>query len=284
MNIRKRRLQGWYPGRADEIRELLGGWERGHVRVSKTGRKAVSGVAPHAGWMFSGLLSFNVLRCFPSDVETIAVVGGHLPAGGGLYAAFEDGYETPMGIIEADSTLLDFLRSRADITEDRSPDNTVEIQLPLIQYLFPEVRVLWLRAAPSASASVLGGILSDYAKSGGRSTAVLGSTDLTHYGASYGFSPQGSGEKAERWVREVNDRMFIDALLEQNTLKALELGVKERSACSAGGAAAASAFAAKLGINKGRLLGYSTSLDVHRAESFVGYAGIVYEHDTSIQH
>ena len=45
------------------------------------------------------------------------------------------------------------------------------------------------------------------------SMLVFGSTDLTHYGPNYGFAPQGYGPEAVKWVKEVNDKRFIDQAL-----------------------------------------------------------------------
>ena len=78
------------------------------------------------------------------------------------------------------------------------------------------------------------------------------------------------------WVREVNDRRFIDAVLAMDVEAVIERALGERSACSAGGALAAMGFARERGVSRGELLRYCTSRDVHPAESFVGYAGIVF--------
>ena len=45
------------------------------------------------------------------------------------------------------------------------------------------------------------------------SILVFGSTDLTHYGPNYGWSPKGYGPEAVKWVKEVNDKKFIDQAL-----------------------------------------------------------------------
>jgi AmmeMemoRadiSam system protein B len=145
-----------------------------------------------------------------------------------------------------------------------------------VRYLFPRAKVLGMRAAPSRDADRLGRALAESARGLGRKVGVAGSTDLTHYGSSYGFSPAGSGNKALRWVREVNDHRFIESLLAMEFDSALERALRERSACSAGGALAALSFARENGVREGKLLRYSTSFDVHPAESFVGYAGILY--------
>jgi hypothetical protein len=209
-------------------------------------------------------------------MDTIVIIGGHLGPADGILCAFEDSYETPFGLISADMELLAALRAAIPVTEDRSADNTVEVQLPFVRYLFPGSRVLGMRASPSRDADRLGKALAEAARGLGRRVGVAGSTDLTHYGSSYGFVPAGTGNRALRWVREVNDRRFIESLLAMEFDSALERALKERSACSAGGALAALSFARENGVREGKLLRYSTSYDIHPGESFVGYAGILY--------
>ena len=58
---------------------------------------------------------------------------------------------------------------------------------------------------------------------------------------------------------------------------ALRLALREHSACSAGAAAAAAEYARLQGASKGRLIRYTTSWDVYPADSFVGYAAIVFQ-------
>jgi len=276
MRIRERVLPpGWYPGSEGETRKTIEGYIAAEPAPAED---AVAGVAPHAGWAFSGRLALKVLLAFRKPVETVVVVGGHLPPSAGVLAAFEEGYRTPLGVLEADLELLEEIaRALAGpIREDRSPDNTVEIQLPLVRHVFPRSRALALRAAPSEAALDLGRAVRTAADSLGRSVAVLGSTDLTHYGPNYGFNPAGRGEKAVSWVKEVNDRGFIENLLEMDGAGALRHAGENQSACSAGGAAAALSFARASGARKGELLEYLTSYDIHPDESFVGYAGIVY--------
>ena len=281
MKIRPRVLPpGWYPESAGETRRTI----EGYLADEPDPRGwAVAGVAPHAGWTFSGRTALRVLLQFRRPVETVVVVGGHLPPSAGVLAAFEEGYETSLGVLAADLELLEEISENLStpIREDRSPDNTVEIQLPFLKYLFPDSRALALRAAPSPAAEELGGAIRRGADSLGRSVAVLGSTDLTHYGSNYGFSPAGRGEGAVKWVKEVNDRAFIESLLEMDGPEALRRAGEEQSACSAGGAVAALTFARTYGIEKGRLVEYLTSYDIHPDESFVGYAGIIYEKGAS---
>ena len=274
MRVRKRYLPpGWYPGAEEQIRGAIEIMERSFPSVTAT---AIAGVVPHAGWEFSGSLALEVLSGISRSLDTMVIIGGHLGPADGILCAFEDAYETPLGQIPADIELLAEIRAALPVREDRHADNTVEVQLPFVRHLFPDARVLGMRVSPSADASLLGAAIAEAALKLGRRVAVVGSTDLTHYGPSYGFAPAGTGPQALRWVREVNDRRLIESLLAMDFNEALERALREHSACSAGGALAAVSFARDNGVEQGRLVRYMTSFDVHPADSFVGYAGILF--------
>jgi AmmeMemoRadiSam system protein B len=274
MSLRPRSLPpGWYPGGKEQTIRNIEDFRRS---LEKREGTAVAGIAPHAGWSFSGSIACHVFQSITKDAQTIVVVGGHLAPHSGLLAAFEHGYETSLGVLDADLELLGVLRDRLSLREDRYADNTVEIQLPLLKYLHPKAQALHLRASPSEEALQLGEELAAAAELLGKNIAVVGSTDLTHYGDNYGFTPQGTGARAVKWVKEVNDRRIIEALVALDLEKALELAVKEHSACSVGGAVAAARFAERFGADRGELLEYRTSYDLSPSNFFVGYAGIIY--------
>jgi MEMO1 family protein len=274
MTLRKRELpSGWYPTGKKEVSHRIKKWQETCPGKPSEG---LAGTAPHAGWDFSGELASKVFAGLNRDIDTVAVVGGHLPSFGHIMAAPEDGFETPLGTLESDKELLDYLRRHIDIHNDDKPDNTVEIQLPFVKYFFENAKVLYMRAPPSTLSINLGEALYSASIKTGKRISVVGSTDLTHYGPAYGFEPRGSGASAERWVREENDKALIDLLLSMDLNRAVEHAELNRSACSVGGAVCAAAFAGKLGITRGVLLEYRSSLDIHTSSSFVGYAGILY--------
>ena len=80
-----------------------------------------------------------------------------------------------------------------------------------------------------------------------------------------------------KWVKEVNDKRFIDEALKLDGPGMLQAAREDQSACSPGGAAAAVAAAKKLGAAKAVLADYYTSYDIMPGDSFVGYAGILLE-------
>ncbi len=276
MTVRRRSLSaGWYPEKPGEIREWIEDWVAADVTVEK--KTAVAGVVPHAGWYFSGDLAFQVMRRLSSDVETVVVVGGHLSSDARCMVAGEDEYETPLGNLTADLSLLRQIEDRIECISDTIGDNTVEVQLPLIRALFPRIQVLAMRAPASSISVALGRSIAEAAEHAGKRVAVIGSTDLTHYGPQYGFTPAGMGEKAIRWVREENDAGMIDRLIRMDGQSAIHYATQAHSACSIGGAVAAMEFARTRGVSAGCLLGYHTSLDRGPSSSFVGYSAIIYQ-------
>ncbi len=249
--------------------------------ATPSGRSSLGGIVPHAGWRFSGEIAAQVIGALTPEAETVVVVGGHLGRSEGALAASEEAYDTPLGPIAADLELLGHLQSEHTLQADDRPDNTVEVQLPLIRCLLPSARVLALRAPPRPEARALGATIARAAAKLGRRVAVLGSTDLTHYGPGYGFAPRGTGPDAVEWVRTSNDARIVRAMLALDSEASLAAAREDRSACSIGGALAAMGFARAQGVTTGRLLSYATSMDAlpvgsRGEDSFVGYAGIVY--------
>lgn len=276
MRIRNRSLEGgWYPGDEEGVRAAADEWER--TLEADPDRTAGAGVAPHAGWYFSGRLAWDTLRRARSDAQTVIVAGGHRPAGSAPLAAVEEAFRTPLGLVPADRELAVALGSYVPLEADIWADNTVEVLLPLVRLRFPEARILWLRVPNDDSAENLGAAAARAAADLGRKAFFLASTDLTHYGPNYGFCPKGRGPEAQEWVREVNDRGFLDALLALDARDVIRRGNEDRAACSPGAAAAAIGFARALGFTNPKLCGYYTSRDIQASESFVGYCSVAFE-------
>lgn len=276
MSMRKPFLSdGWYPHDAESAERDLNDYvssarDNGYVPESA----ACAAVAPHASWFYSGKLAAAAFLSLDEKAQTVVVCGGHLSDRSEALMAPDDSFFTPFGALPADLELAAALSSRFSFFEDRVPDNTVEIQLPLVKRFFPESQVLWLRMPASMRAYEIGRALHAAAQELSRKVVVVGSTDLTHYGPNYDFMSHGQGAAALSWVRETNDKRFIGALLEGDAEKAISRALSEGSACSPGGAAAALGFAQASGAANGRLLGYATSADVSPASSFVGYAAL----------
>ncbi|MFP4364555.1 MAG: AmmeMemoRadiSam system protein B [Spirochaetia bacterium] len=266
---------GWYPKTPGEVEKQLKEWKK-RYNIDETQGEGVAGIVPHAGWAFSGALAYRVISGLKSGLDTVIIIGGHMAGDKPPYVLSDDSYESPFGPIETDKQLAESVGTELELEYDRYADNTVEVQVPIVRALYPQAKLLGFRTAPGQTAIRLGKALFQHADKLGRSIAVIGSTDLTHYGPNYGYSPKGTGPQAVKWVKEENDKKMIDALCSMKLQEIISLSHSDKSACSAGGAAAAVEYARQSGAQEGKLIDYYTSKDIMPGDSFVGYAGILY--------
>ena len=264
---------GWYPRDSGEISRFLSDFTvRGKARAA---------VSPHAGWYYCGRIAARGAASLDPDAQTVVVLGGHLPAGSPFLFAMEDAARTPFGPLPIDADLRSVLLKELDGKEDRYRDNTVEVLLPMVHFFFPDAMLLWLRLPAETASFEAGKTIAAFAAKLNRKINVLASTDLTHYGPNYGFSPQGAGMAALAWVRDVNDANFIRAVESSQSGEALLRAGRDCSACSAGAVLGAMGFAEAEGLGKARLLEYGTSADIGDEEevpdSFVGYAAMAFD-------
>ena len=109
---------------------------------------------------------------------------------------------------------------------------------------------------------------------------MIGSSDLTHYGDIYGFTPAGFGTQARRWM-ESNDERILRLVEAMSDSEITEEADRHRNACGAGAIAATIAAARVLGAERGLVLEHTTSHDVIQEGEFrmaVGYAAVLFGH------
>ena len=281
MNRRTRALpRGWYPVDKKEcqreIESYLEGWSPSQPPLSN----GLGGIVPHAGWYFSGKLAAKVFHTLKlkSKAEVVVLYGGHLSAEDLPRIVTEDVCETPFGDIEVHANFIKNLMRTVEMKKESptSGDNTIEIQLAMVKYFFPEAKLVAIRSPLSLKAEILGKEVAEIAKKEGIPMLAIGSTDLTHYGPNYGFLSKGVGPTSVEWVKKENDKGFVDRALRMDAKGLLKHAMENDSACSGGAAVSAMATCKALGAEKGILLDYYTSYDIMPDDSFVGYAGIVY--------
>jgi AmmeMemoRadiSam system protein B len=277
MRVRPRILPpGWYPASKDrclsDIQEYVSG-----IKPLPAGTKVFGGMVPHAGWYFSGRLAAQVfcLAAQNAQPEVVALFGGHLGSGPPLLVE-DEAWETPLGEVPLATEFYRPLSSRLTLTPEYPGDNTIEVNLPFVRHFFPRSRVLAIRSPQNQEAILLGEAVVEVALELGKSILLFGSADLTHYGPNYGWAPKGFGAAAVKWVKEVNDKRFLEAVLHLDAPGALRAANQDQSSCSAGAPAAAIAGAKKLGAAKAVLVDYYTSYDVMPGDSFVGYGGVLF--------
>ncbi|MDR2943145.1 MAG: AmmeMemoRadiSam system protein B [Treponema sp.] len=277
MRIREYSLPaGWFPRDPAEVSAQI---SRFLEKSAGLEHSSSAVVAPHAGWYYSGRLASLAVSSLDRTAQTVVVLGGHLPSGSPVLCAMEDAVMTPFGLMQIDSEMRSILQKELKSEEDCFRDNTVEVLLPMVRFFFPQARLVWLRLPSETSSFSAGKTIVKTAEKLKRAVNVVASTDLTHYGVNYGFSPHGAGNSALRWVREVNDANFIKAVESGNSSDVLLRAEEDFSACSAGAVLGAMGFAKEKGLGGARLLEYATSADMENGgvpDSFVGYAAMAF--------
>ncbi len=249
----------------------------------------VAGLVPHAGWTFSGPLAalvFSAVKRQRGSTGTFVIFGAaHGYFGAKPVLDGSNAWETPLGTIEIDDAIRQSLLDDGAAVVDSSAhryEHSIEVQVPFVQHLFPKARMVPIIVPASETAMTVGSAVADRLLASDTSVVCIGSTDLTHYGPRYGFTPMGIGSDALRWASSVNDKQFIDLAVGLDPERLLANAIENGNACGPGAAAATVAVARKLGAPKGVLLAHTNSNEIMRREmgttsrDSVGYAAIVF--------
>ncbi len=291
MQTRKPIVAGqFYPGQNDSCIDRINECRDAETLAETLPETIVTGIVPHAGWTFSGPLAalvFSAIRQQHEKVHTFVIFGAAHGYFGQLPAVYNRGsWITPLGEVFIDEELADYVLSAgpsvSDLSAHRS-EHSIEVQVPFIQYLFPGAKILPVIVPPREQAVTLGESVADFIGNNEQKKIVcIGSTDLTHYGPRYGFTPMGVNSEALKWADTVNDQKFIDLALKLEPERLLAGAAENCNACGAGAAAAAIAAAKKLGKTQGLLLAHTNSnqvmlrnMNTTSADS-VGYAAIIF--------
>jgi len=267
---RKSKFAGsFYPGSAGEIRKTL------DVLRERAGEQAWDRhppilIVPHAGWIYSGLAAVRGLATLVGSQPSRAVLIG--PAHRHYFLGFSisgyDGYETPLGRIPVD---LQLQRTICDQTgfefveEAHEVEHSLEVIIPMIQYMLPGVKAILPILAGSVSrasidmlADALAGLLDPM------SDVVLVSTDLSHF---YGYN---EARDLDAETLNLITGGAGEALLERS-------GEGGRLACGYAGVVVAIGLARRWDLGKPELLIYYNSGDSGGdRNSVVGYASVAY--------
>ncbi|MFH1884370.1 MAG: AmmeMemoRadiSam system protein B [Planctomycetota bacterium] len=280
----------FYPGQydscVDEINECLDA----RALSEPLPETIVAGIVPHAGWTFSGSLAalvFLAIKQQHEKVHTFVIFGAAHGYFGQSPVVYDRGsWMTPLGEVAIDEELADAVLSAGPAVSDASAhraEHSIEVQVPFMQYLFPGAKILPIIVPPREQAVALGNSIGQIInKDEHKKIVCIGSTDLTHYGPRYGFTPMGVSADALKWADSVNDKKFIDLALKLEPERLLADAAENCNACGAGAAAAAIAAAKQIGKTEGLLLVHANSNEVMlrkmgtASADSVGYAAIVF--------
>ncbi|MDD4890637.1 MAG: AmmeMemoRadiSam system protein B [Phycisphaerae bacterium] len=250
--------------------------------------RIVGGIVPHAGWIYSGEPAARTLEAIARGrtPATFVIFGAmHLARGREGLLFGSGGWRTPLGDVDVDEPLAATLAAATDLIVASAAahleERSIEVQVPLIRHRFPAAKIVPILVPPSGVAHEIGAAVGKAIRSAGADAVVLGSTDLTHYGPRFPFTPRGLGPAALRWAKEVNDAgviRLVETLAAERVVAETE---KNSNACGGGAVAATLAAAAAMGATRGVVLEHVTSYEVmlkrfgERSDDAVGYLSAV---------
>ncbi len=227
-------------------------------------RRLVGAVVPHAGLVFSGPVAAHVYAEMAKDgmPETVVIIGPNHTGYGRAVSASSEDFETPMGIVRSDREIVSRLKGVVEI--DRAAhlyEHSVEVQLPFLQYLDPQVKVVpvVMGRQDIVMARETAKVLREACS--GKDVAFLASSDLSHYLPAEAARER-DGLVLER-IMELDAEGVIDAV-EGNDISMCGYGPVATMLLACGG-------------SKARLLHYGNSGEVRPMEDVVGYAAAVVE-------
>jgi AmmeMemoRadiSam system protein B len=147
MDIRPSPIAGqWYPSNSNRLAVNVDGYIDA-AELPELDGEVVAVIAPHAGHIYSGPVAgyaFAALRGLNPDL--VAVVSPmHYAYPSALLTSAHHAYETPLGAILIDQTMLDNLDRKLKeelgfgLTRIRSdPEHSLEIELPFLQRILKE--------------------------------------------------------------------------------------------------------------------------------------------------
>jgi MEMO1 family protein len=253
-------------------------------------REPLGGIVPHAGWICSGAIAGEVLATIARGVTPdVVVVFGAVHTPFDLDVAALDSHERwlePGGESPVASDVAVRLRESTDglfAVDDRfhADEHAVEVELPLIQVVWPAARVLPVEVPPTDDAVAIGRRTAEAVRQCGVARVMyLASSDLTHYGPAYRFAPAGVGPVGLTWAKD-NDRRLLDVVTDLRAERVVPDARAHASACGPGAIAAMLAACREHGAARATVLRHANSCETlarvapQPPDNAVGYAGVV---------
>jgi AmmeMemoRadiSam system protein B len=139
-------------------------------------------IVPHAGYVYSGASAaraFGLLAPFGRTIRRAVVLGpAHRVRVEGIVWPGTSWVKTPLGAMEVDRAALELVPQVAADARAHQREHSVEVELPFLQIVAPQAKVVPLtvgHASPAQVAAVLDALW------GGAETVIVISSDLSHY-------------------------------------------------------------------------------------------------------
>jgi MEMO1 family protein len=250
--------------------------------------KWIGGIVPHAGWICSGAIAGEVIGTLartitPDLVVVFGAVHTPLPLDCAVLSTHRQ-WAVPGGVSEVPAEVAGEIEGAGGLfkIDDRfhAREHAVEVEVPLIQAVWPNARLLPIEVPLIDQAMQIGVATARKVAASGLSAVYLASSDLTHYGPNYRFTPFGIGPEALALAKD-NDRRLIQIVMDYAPDRIVPEVRGRLNACGGGAIAAMLSACREAGATSARVLRHATSFETlaavapQRPDNAVGYVGLV---------
>jgi len=277
MNVRQPAVAGsFYPGSREglrkEVENLLGS-----VDLPLISGKILGGMAPHAGYMFSGQAQAYLYKALePLSFNTAVIIASsHYAFYQGASVYPEGAYLTPLGEVdvaeEITKKLLDYPEFNY-VPSAHQREHSIEVQLPFLQVIKGNVKIVPIVVSEFdlELTKRLGKAIHEV--TAGRNDVIfIASSDLSHY------PPYEIAKKVDNEILKRIVSLDPEGLHESAVLLRRERGVST-AICGEGAVLTLLYCLLEKGVKEGKLLIYYNSGDVEKfmREEVVGYGAVIF--------
>ena len=205
----------WYPGTEREIRALARKWETSCDEASSGDAPNVL-ILPHAGWAYSGETAWTAVRTVRGAKFRRVVVlapSHHAWIENRLVAPESAAVSTPLGEIKVDRDWLDRLALVAPVARNdrvHAGEHSAQIEYPLLQLALGNGFTIVPLVVGSFGEDQMGMCVRALARLMDAETLLVLSSDFTHYGEDFSYTPfgKGGGEDVRRKVAASDAEAF----------------------------------------------------------------------------
>jgi AmmeMemoRadiSam system protein B/AmmeMemoRadiSam system protein A len=206
---------GWFPEEPAALKQILDrsfsiAEQRFGSVPPRKGLLAV--IVPHAGLAYSGAVAAAAYSRLDKPANVIVLGFSHRVRFNGVVAPRITAYRTPVGDIQVNQDAVREL-GFASAPEDRLCDHSLENQLPFIHRAAPGAQIIPLYVG-DLNTQELNAAARKLAARLRLGDVIVASSDFTHYGKPYGYTPFANDGKLAERLRE----RFIDSATNIGTL------------------------------------------------------------------
>lgn len=200
--VRPSALAGsWYEGTREGLEKEVRGYLSAATAPPKGARRVGALVAPHAGYRYAGRSQGATFKAVEGARYGRVILLGptHRARFRGISIAQYTHYATPLGEVELDQAVVKELKAlpifQAGVPKGaHDGEHSLEIEIPFLQAAIGEFQLVPILVGElyPRDRSMLASALRPFAD---EKTLVVASSDFTHYGDRFGYTPFAPGER-----------------------------------------------------------------------------------------